>query len=113
MNDKDMKKYVSEATKLAEEGKNKGQIEGYFKFTHDLSTKEVKEIVAQALPESAHGAADWASTVAFLRDNMQKLSKKELITGMCEVNGKTYNTNQHAYNYIAMAVEWAHQEQSK
>jgi hypothetical protein len=106
----DLIKYIEEARKLAEDGKNKGQIEGYMKFQHDLSTAEAKEVVAEALPDTARGSADWTATVEFLRENREKLNKHDLIEGMCEVNGKTFNTNQHAYNYIAMAIEWASQE---
>lgn len=105
--------YIKEAKKLAADGKNKGQIEGYLKFTYDLSTKDVKDIVAEVMPQSGVGHADWTATVKFLRENVDKLTKKELIDGMCEVNGKTYLTNQHAYNYVAMAQEWASQEVTK
>jgi hypothetical protein len=107
-----MTKYVEEAVAMSAKGKNKGQIEGYMKYEHDLSTAEAKQVVAEALPESARGgSADWSDTVEFLRETHTKLSKKELIDGMCSVNGKTYLTNQHAYNYMAMAIEWAEQEQ--
>lgn len=107
----DLTKYIEEAKNLFNDGKNKGQIEGYMKFQHDLSTAEAKQVVAEALPETARGGtADWAATVEFLRANREKLNKHDLIEGMCEVNGKTFNTNQHAYNYIAMAIEWANQE---
>lgn len=107
----DMTKYIEEAKSLYEEGKNKGQIEGYLKFQHDLSTAEAKQVVAEALPDTARGGAvDWSATVEFLRENREKLNKHDLIEGMCSVNGKTFLTNQHAYNYIAMAMEWTNQE---
>lgn len=109
----DKASYITEAAKLLDDGKNKGQVEGYLKFTYDLSTKDVKDIMAEAAPGGASGTADWTGTVAYIRENYGKIEKKALIEGMCEVNGKKYSSNQHAYNYIAMAVEYAKQEVAK
>lgn len=99
---------------LHNDGKNKGQIEGYLRYAHDLSVNEAKELVGSVFEEhgiaSAVQHANHKETVRYLREHYGKLDKKELINGMCDVNGKTYKTNQHAYNYIAMMIEWAKQE---
>jgi hypothetical protein len=111
----DMKKITAEVSELIEAGKNKGQIEGYLKYTHDMSTNEAKEFAAKQFEANGYssnmyGKADHKETVEYLRVHYGKLDKKALIEGMCEVNGKTYKTNQHAYNYIPMMLEWAKQE---
>lgn len=111
----DYAKIENEVRDLIESGKNKGQIEGYLKYMHDFSTNEAKEFAAKqfealGLSPNMYGKADHAETVKFLRDNYNKLNKQDLINGMCEVNGKTFKTNQHAYNYISMMIEWANQE---
>jgi hypothetical protein len=104
----------NEVLELLESGKNKGQVEGFLRFQHDLSVNDAKKVVARVCEANnigtSHGTADHSETVAYLRANYGKIDKKELIEGMCEVNGKTYKTNQHAYNYIAMMIEWARQE---
>jgi hypothetical protein len=95
-------------------GKNKGQIEGFLKYEFDLSNQEARDMVDAIFEEQGVvrtvATADHSETVAYLRANYGKVDKKVLIDGMCEVNGKTYKTNQHAYNYIAMMIEWAKQE---
>lgn len=106
---------IQECVELVERGSTKGKVEGFLKYMHDLSTNESKEVASIAfekcgISSNAYGHADHKDTVMFLRSNYGKLNKKDLIDGMCEVNGKTYKTNQHAYNYIAMMVEWAKQE---
>lgn len=105
-----------EVVKLLNDNQPLGKIEGYLKYVHDMSTNEAKNFLAEVKDElgieSGHrgGTADWTKTVEYLRSNIDKVEKKALINGMCEVNGKTFLTNQHAYNYIAMAQEWARQE---
>lgn len=108
-------KLMAEVSELIESGKNKGQIEGYLKYAHDMSTAEAKAFSAKAFEENGYspnmyGRADHVETVKYLRENYGKIDKSDLIKGMCEVNGKTYKTNQHAYNYVSMMVEWAKQE---
>lgn len=109
---------MSEAREKVVEMLNKGEplgkIEGYLRFIEDMSTNGAKDFLKEVRVELGHdigsgATADWSETVEFLRANVDKLEKKELINGMCEINGKTYNTNQHAYNYIHMAQEWARQ----
>lgn len=105
-----------EVVKLLNDKQPLGKIEGYLRYVHDMSTNEAKNFLAEIRDElgiesnGRGGTADWAATVEYLRSNIDKLEKKALIEGMCEVNGKTFLTNQHAYNYIAMAQEWAKQE---
>jgi hypothetical protein len=102
-----------EVTKFIEGGMNIGRVEGYLLFEHDFSTTEAKKLVAEVREElgyEAGASTNWADTVQFLRDKYGVLEKKALIDGMCEINGKKYSSNQHAYNYIAMALEWAKQE---
>lgn len=111
----DMNKVMAECVELVESGATKGKVEGFLKYMHDCSTNEAKDIAAKAFEQcgmspNAYGHADHEETVKYLRANYGKIAKKDLIEGMCKVNGKTYKTNQHAYNYIAMMVEWAKQE---
>lgn len=94
---------------MHDSGKNLGQIEGWLRYEHDYTVAESKQAIKTAGLGGSQSTADWSKTVGYLRDNLH-LDKKKLINGMCEVNNKTYLTNQHAYNYIAMAVEWAKQE---
>lgn len=108
-------KMMKEAVELIESGATKGKVEGFMKYMYDASTNEAKEWANEAFEKcgmspNTYGRADHEETVKYLRANYGKLNKKELIEGMCEVNGKTYKTNQHSYNYIAMMVEWAKQE---
>lgn len=108
-------KMMTEAVELIEAGANKGKVEGFMKYMYDASTNDAKKWSAEAFEKcgmspNAYGQADHEETVKYLRTNYGKIAKKELIEGMCEVNGKTYKTNQHAYNYIAMMIEWAKQE---
>lgn len=108
-------KMMGEAVELIESGATKGKVEGFMKYMYDASTNEAKEWSAKAFEQcgmspNAYSHADHAETVTYLRENYGKIEKKALINGMCEVNGKTYKTNQHAYNYIAMMIEWAKQE---
>ena len=104
----------NEVLELLNSGKNKGQVEGYLRFQQDLSVNDAKKVLARVCEEngiaSATSHADHEATVRYLRENYGKVEKKILIEGMCETNGKTYKTNQHAYNYIAMMQEWAKQE---
>lgn len=101
---------------LLNKGATKGKIEAFAMYTMDTSTNEAKQYAAEVFakagkPLNTRGdGTDWSATVAYLRKNYGKLPKKELIEGMCKVNGKKYSSNQHAYNYIAMAQEWAKQE---
>ena len=109
------KNMINACVELIEAGANKGKVEGFLKYMHDLSTNQAKEVAAAAFEEcgmspNAYSHADHEETVKYLRENYGKIEKKALINGMCEVNGKTYKTNQHAYNYIAMMIEWAKQE---
>lgn len=108
-------KMMASAVELIEAGATKGKVEGFMKYMYDASTNEAKEWSAQAFEKcgmspNAYGHADHEETVKYLRANYGKVNKKELIDGMCKINGKTYKTNQHAYNYIAMMQEWAKQE---
>ena len=105
---------VADVVELITSGKNRGQVHGYL-LMQDYSTKDAKHIAKLAydklgLSTNAHSHADHEKTVAYIRNNYGKLPKKQLIEGMCETNGKTYLTNQHAYNYIAMMQEYAKQE---
>jgi len=115
MNTQFDKEVLAKMVELVKSGATKGKVEGFGKYMYDHSTNEAKAYAAEAfeqcgLSSNAYGRADHEQTVMFLRNNIGKLPKKELIEGMCEVNGKTYKTNQHAYNYIAMMQEWAKQE---
>ena len=106
---------MKSCVELVESGATKGKVEGFLKYMYDCSTNEAKEIAAEAFEKcgmspNAYGRADHKETVAYLRKHYGKIGKSDLIKGMCEVNGKTYKTNQHAYNYIAMMIEWAEQE---
>jgi len=106
-----------EVVKLLQDGTPLGKIEGYLAYVHDMSTGERKNFLAEVKDELGietrqGGTADWTATVEYLRAHIDKVEKKALIEGMCEINGKTFLTNQHAYNYIAMAQEWAKQEAS-
>jgi len=106
---------MQQAIEMVEGGATKAKVEGFLIYMHDCSVNEAKTLAAKAFEKcgistNAYSKAGWTETVKFLRENYGKLGKKELINGMCEVNGKTYKTNQHAYNYIAMAIEWAKQE---
>lgn len=101
---------VEEIITMHEDGKNIGQIEGYLKYAHSFSNKDAKQAIKNAGLSKENVKADWGATVKYLRLNYGKVDKKELIHGMCDVNGKTYLSNQHAYNYITMAIEWAKQE---
>lgn len=108
-------KIVESCVELVESGATKGKVEGFLKYVHDCSTNEAKEYANAAfkqcgLSPNAYGHADHEQTVKYLRANYGKIGKKELIDGMCQINGKTYATNNHAYNYIAMMIEWAKQE---
>lgn len=110
-----MKTLMQECVELIEAGATKAKVEGFLSYMHDMSVNESKDFAAKAfeslgLSPNAYGRADHEQTVKYLRANYGKLGKKQLIEGMCEVNGKTYKTNQHAYNYIALAQEWARQE---
>jgi len=103
-----------EVVKMLGENIALGKIEGYLSYVHDMSTGERKNFLAEIKDELGietrqGGTADWTGTVEYLRANIDTVEKKALINGMCEVNGKTFLTNQHAYNYIAMAQEWAKQ----
>lgn len=100
---------------LLNDGMTLGKIEAYLTYEHDMTTGERKNFLAEIKDELGMesrrgGTADWKATVTYLRENFGKVEKKKLVEGMCEVNGKTFLTNQHAYNYIAMAQEWASQE---
>jgi len=105
---------IDQARELLEAGATSAKAEGFLIYAHDFSTNEAKKTVKELKEELgivAHsGSSDWGPTVEFLRANYGKMPKKELIKSMCEVNGKKYSSNQHAYNYIAMALEWAKQE---
>lgn len=108
----------AEIVKMLNAGESLGKIEGMLKFLHDYTTNGAKAAVAEVREElgiqgGGHTTADWSDTVAYLRAKYGTIGKKELIQGMCEINGKTYATNNHAYNYIAMAQEWASQELAK
>lgn len=102
--------YINEAKEMNTNGKNIGQIEGYMRFTYNLSVKESKEVIKKAGLSQDNNKANWEDTVMMLRQSYGKISKTDLINKMCKINGKTYNSNQHAYNYIAMCQEWAKQE---
>lgn len=106
---------LTKAVELVESGATKHKVEGFLSYMYDMSVNESKRIAAEAFEQcgyssNMYGRADHEDTVKYLRANYGKVAKKELIEGMCEVNGKTYKTNQHAYNYIAMMIEWAKQE---
>jgi hypothetical protein len=106
---------IEQARELVRDGATKGKVEGFLKYMHDASTNEAKEWSAKAfelegMTPSGYSHATHEETVKYLRANYGKVSKKDLINGMCEVNGNTFKTNQHAYNYIAMMIEWAKQE---
>lgn len=110
-----MAELIAASVELIESGKNKGQVEGFLKYMHDLSTNDAKSVANEAfnklgLSPNAYGQKDHKQTVEYIRNNYGKIPKKDLIEGMCETNGKTYLTNQHAYNYIAMMQEYAKQE---
>lgn len=107
--------HVNEAVNMVEDGSTKGKVESMLMFKYDYSTNQSKDIAKLAfekcgISSNAYGQADHKETVSYLRQNYGKIAKKDLINGMCKVNGKTYKTNQHAYNYIAMMIEWANQE---
>lgn len=109
------KEAINEGIKLVKEGSTKSKVEAFGMFVHDMSTNEAKEFANKVfekcgLSPNAYGRADHEETVKYLRANYGKLPKKELIEGMCKINGKTYKTNQHAYNYVSMMIEWAKQE---
>lgn len=113
-----MTNIVKEVQELIESGKNKGQVEGYLKYMYEMTTNEAKEFASKQFESlgyspNMYGQADHTKTVEYLRENYGKISKQDLINGMCEVNGKTFKTNQHAYNYIPMMLEWSKQEVNK
>jgi len=95
--------------------KNKGQIEGFLKYTYDMSVNDTKAIIKKVYDKNGWNTSsttsDYADTVTYLRANYGKINKTDLINGMCNINGKKYSSNQHSYNYIAMAIEWSKQEQ--
>lgn len=100
---------------LHNEGKNKGQIEGFLRYAHDLSVNQAKASIKEVFETEGWTAvgtssADHTETITFLRENYGKMAKKDLINEMCEINGKTYKTNEHAYVYIPMMIEWSKQE---
>lgn len=106
---------LEKCEELRASGATKGKVEGFLRYMYDCSTNEAKDIAkevweAAGFSSNQYGRADHEETVKYLRANYGKLDKKELIEGMCKTNGKTYKTNQHAYNYIAMMIEWAKQE---
>ena len=105
---------IEKGLELLESGATKAKVEAYGLLVHDMSTNEAKEFASLVFEKAGLStntySADWESTVRYLREHFGKLPKKELIEGMCRVNGKTYKSNQHAYNYIRMAIEWAKQE---
>lgn len=106
---------MGKMVELVNNGSTRGKIEAFGKWMYDQSTNEAKAYTAEAfercgISTNAYGRADHEETVKYLIANYGKLEKKELISGMCEINGKTYKTNQHAYNYIPMMIEWSKQE---
>lgn len=101
--------YIEIAINLSNDGKNIGQIEGYLRYKYNLTVAQSKRVIKDANLSGKKSSADWSDTVEYLIKNIDKLSKIDLINGMCELNSKTYLTNQHAYNYIPMAREWAKQ----
>lgn len=106
---------MKNCVELINDGATKAKVEGFLIYAHDYSVNEAKDFAAKAFEEcgmspNTYGRADHEETVKYLREHYGKIAKKELIEGMCKINGKTYKTNQHAYNYIAMMIEWAKQE---
>ena len=105
---------ADQIVEMKDAGKNKGQIEGYLRYALDLSVNDAKKAIANVYEAngwaSSTGSADHTATIKYLRGQYGKVDKKTLIAGMCEINGKTYKTNEHAYVYIGMMIEWAKQD---
>ena len=107
MNIENIKKEIK---KFYEEGKGKGAIEGYLKFTYDFSSTKAKELVQETLGKTVNNTSSWEETIKYIRENYGKKTKQELIQGMMEIKGGSYSSMNHAYNYIKFAMEFAKQE---
>lgn len=101
---------VPEIQAMAENGKNRGQIEGWLKYMHDMSNKEAKTLLEEALGKTSASTADWEATIRYIRENYGRLSKADLVEGMMEVKGAKESSMVHAYTYIKFAQEYARQE---
>lgn len=106
----------AKVVELHNAGKNKGQIHGFLMFEYNYSTNQSKDMIKNVYDKEGWSnsvtTSDYSDTVKYLRANYGKVDKKTLIQEMCNINGKKYSSNQHAYNYISMAIEWAKQEVS-
>jgi ribosomal protein L19E len=106
-----IEKIKNEIKKFHEEGKTKGAIEGYLKFTYDFSTKDAKNLVSEVVGKTTNNnKTSWEETIRFIRKNYGKMEKKQLIEEMMKIKGGSYSSMNHAYNYIKFAMEFAKQE---
>lgn len=101
---------ISELQTRASNGHTRAKLEAYLLLEHDCSVNESKALCKEALGSGASRTVDLSEVVAYVRANYGTLSKKELIAGMCEVTGGTYSSENHRYNYIKFAIEFAKQE---
>ena len=98
-------------TKLAGEGKSKAAIEGKLICDHNFTVNKAKAEVQAVLGKGSSGGAEWhEDVVAFIRQNYGKISKADLIAGMCDISGQKQSSMNHCYNYIKFAQEYARQE---
>ena len=105
--DEDVAKII---TAMDEEGKTRAVIEGRIMYEAAKSVNETKKLVQDTLGRSGRDSVSLEKVVRYIRDNYGKLSKQELIEGMCEVTGGKFSSMNHMYNYIRLAQEYARQE---
>lgn len=91
------------------DGKNRGQIEGFLKYEYNMSNKDAKNAVQDALGKGAASNADWKATVTYIREHANE-DKADIVAGIIGVRGSTESTAGHIYNYLKFAQEYGRQE---
>lgn len=96
-------------TTMDAEGMTRAVIEGRIMYEARKSVNEAKKLVQDTLGRSGRDSVSLEKVVRYIRQNYGKLSKQELIEGMCEVTGGKFSSMNHMYNYIKLAQEYARQ----